>query len=236
MCIRDSLIPALANQGLTDRLEDVAKNSAGTLDERFQKIKTTITNTLQRITELVRQVGVELLEAGFADAFLNALKGAKLFLNILTPVAKIISTINDAFGGLPVQILLGVAALKVMQALLTKTAADGTTSLIGGRVTNAVFGPQGLLQNATAGYNSGFKNNFRQGVLQSRGISPTSAAGQSLRTSSLLGSAGLGGGVKATGAGALSVLGGGSIALGAGFVGITAPVSYTHLDVYKRQI
>ena len=162
-----------------------------------------------------------------------------------------------------------------MQALLTKTAADGTTSLIGGRVTNAVFGPQGLLQNATAGYNSGFKNNFRQGVLQSRGISPTSAAGQSLRTSSLLGSAGLGGGVKATGAGALSVLGGGSIALGAGFVGITAlaalygkvnseidkseaqlqelrdeieqgnenidledvdPVSYTHLDVYKRQL
>jgi hypothetical protein len=217
-----ALIPALANQGLTDRLEDVAKNSAGTLDERFQKIKTTITNTLQRITELVRQVGVELLEAGFADAFLNALKGAKLFLNILTPVAKIISTINDAFGGLPVQILLGVAALKVMQALLTKTAADGTTSLIGGRVTNSIFGPQGLLQNATAGYSGGFKNNFRQGVLQSRGISPTSAAGQSLRTSSLLGSAGLGGGIKATGRGALSVLGGGSVALGAGFVGITA--------------
>jgi len=217
-----ALIPALANQGLTDRLEDVAKNSAGTLDERFQKIKTTITNTLQRITELVRQVGVELLEAGFADAFLNALKGAKLFLNILTPVAKIISTINDAFGGLPVQILLGVAALKVMQALLTKTAADGTTSLIGGRVTNSIFGPQGLLQNATAGYSGGFKNNFRQGVLQSRGISPTSAAGQSLRTSSLLGSAGLGGGIKATGRGALSAIGGGSVALGASFVGITA--------------
>lgn len=217
-----ALIPALANQGLTDRLEDVAKNSAGTLDERFQKIKTTITNTLQRITELVRQVGVELLEAGFADAFLNALKGAKLFLNILTPVAKIISTINDAFGGLPVQILLGVAALKVMQALLTKTAADGTTSLIGGKVSNSLFGPQGFLQNATAGYSGGFKNNFRQGVLQSRGISPTSAAGQSLRTSSLLGSAGLGGGIKATGRGALSAIGGGSVALGAGFVGITA--------------
>lgn len=207
-----ALIPALANRNLVEDYKKIGEESTGTLEERFQKIRATLTNTIQRITELVRQVGVELLEAGIADAFENALKIAKLFLNILSPIARVVSTINDALGGIPVQLLLGVAALKLFTSLLS---VDG--AFLGSKFATATRAGVGAATSNVA-------NNFRQGVTNSIGMNPNSLAGaQALRTSTLIGSAsGALGKGKAIGQGVLSAIGGGSVALGGAFVGITA--------------
>ena len=61
------IIPALTNQDLIDDYVEKAKDSAGALDERFEKIKNTLTNALQRLNEMVKALGVGLMDAGLED-------------------------------------------------------------------------------------------------------------------------------------------------------------------------
>lgn len=216
-----ALIPALANRELVEKYQKVGENSAGTLDERFQKIRGTITNTIQRIIQQFRELGVELLDSGLTDVFENALKLAGLFIKVLNPIVKIVGAINDAFGGLPIQIAAGVAALKVLQALLIQTktdAAGAVTRTIAG--TNIAAPGAGLSFGNGLGFRQNFARTFRQSVTPSSFFGKEMAAKATLPQ--LAASAPVGSSAFGAGKGLLAGIGGGSVALGATFVGIGA--------------
>src|SRR5690606_8624845 len=92
-----SISPAIANQAQIKELEKAAEQAGGTLESRFEDLKETLTTSLQRFGEVVRQLGVYILEAGITDAFENALEIAKVFLTVLGGVARVVSAINDLF-------------------------------------------------------------------------------------------------------------------------------------------
>lgn len=112
------IIPALTNQDLIDDYVEKAKDSAGALDERFEKIKNTLTNALQRLNEMVKALGVGLMDAGLEDTLHAAIALGGLFVKALTPIVNLGISINETFGRLPAIILASVAAWKAMRALM----------------------------------------------------------------------------------------------------------------------
>lgn len=112
------IIPALTNQDLIDDYVEKAKDSAGALDERFEKIKNTLTNALQRLKEMVKALGVGLMDAGLEDTLHAAIALGGLFVKALTPIVNLGVSINETFGRLPAIILASVAAWKAMRALM----------------------------------------------------------------------------------------------------------------------
>ena len=112
------IIPALTNQDLIDDYVEKAKDSAGALDERFEKIKNTLTNALQRLNEMVKALGVGLMDAGLEDTLHAAIALGGLFVKALTPIINLGVSINETFGRLPAIILASVAAWKAMRALM----------------------------------------------------------------------------------------------------------------------
>jgi predicted GNAT family N-acyltransferase len=246
-----AIIPAIANQALVARYVKDAKDSAGTLEERFLKVQETLTNSFQRLGEAFRQLGVELLESGLSDVFDKAITGAKGFLAVLSPIIKLIGTINEGLGGMPLTILLAVGALQVLKRAMTRVPLDPTTGLpavgVNGQTVARV--PRydiGALRNRET-YTPQFVQRYRElraptpvvdfspgmardPYVNERGTSiPVRAYGPpkpNVRIDPGLGPlAASGKTLAASGKNLLAALGGGSVALGAGFVGITALTS-----------
>lgn len=124
-----AIIPAIANQALVSRYVRDAEESAGTLEKRFKKVQETLTNSVQRIGEAVRQLGVELLEAGLSDVFDKAISGANLLLKAVSPIVKAIGAVNEALGGIPISILVAVGAYKLLSRAMSRVPLDPNTGL-----------------------------------------------------------------------------------------------------------
>lgn len=124
-----AIIPAIANQALVSRYVKDAELSAGTLEERFLKVQETLTNSLQRLGEAVRQLGVELLESGLGDVFDKAITGAKALLALISPMIRFVGALNEGLGGIPVSLLLAVGAFKLLDRAMTKVPLDPRTGL-----------------------------------------------------------------------------------------------------------
>lgn len=99
--------------------EDILKgteNSAGMLERRFEKVRETITNTLQRAGEQLRQLGAALVNSGLGDAFATVVDLGSKLLGVLTKIVEVVSLVTTAFGGWPIKILAALAAVKLFQA------------------------------------------------------------------------------------------------------------------------
>jgi hypothetical protein len=229
-----AIIPAITNQRLIERFTKDAEEAEGTLEDRFAKIQETLTNAIQRVQESLRQLGVAVLELGLADAFENAIDLAKLFLGVLTPLLEAINGVNRAFGGFPLSVLAGLAALKafnrfVLQRPAFKTNQFGlqvpvrdefgrqqreyrlsASDMIPQQQARYVQQYRDLRYTSTDPFTGQRSPGRIQGAFINQNLSRTRAFGQVAR---------------GAGTDLLAGIGNGSVALGAGFIGITALIS-----------
>ena len=140
-----ALIPALAQGQRVIELAEGAKDSAGQLQERFDKVSQTLTVQLQKLAEEAREFVLILLEAGLGDVFTTLIDGASLLLNIFKELLGVFKSVNDVTGG-TAAILLGIAgtslAISKTWKLIAATNIGGgladILSVGGGR--NAIAG------------------------------------------------------------------------------------------------
>ena len=229
-----AIIPAITNQSLIERFTKDAEAAEGTLEDRFSKIQETLTNTTQRFQESLRQLGVAVLELGLADAFENAIDSAKLFLGVLTPLLEAINGVNKAFGGFPLSVLAGLAALKAFNRFVLQRPAfeqnqyglqvpirdERGRQQREYRLSREDFAfenrPRPIQQYQDLRYSSvdpitGIR---RPGRVQGALVTQNMSRARALATTA-----------RGAGTDLLAGIGGGSVALGAGFVGITALAS-----------
>lgn len=212
-----AIIPAIANQAQIQEYTNTAEKSAGSLEDRFKRVRQTLTNNLQRLGESLRQLGVELLESGLTDVLESAIGLLRKLTGLMSPLLGIVKTINDAFGGWPVSILAAVAALKLAKAFLVTSTTDAAT----GAVTRNIIGTSLTAPSLAIGNGLGFRQNFRQGLISGGALPPYLTNGLSNRNI-MSASGGPFAQTRAVGSGALTALGGGSAALGGAFIGLGA--------------
>lgn len=236
-----AIIPALANPEAIERYVEVASNAAGTLDTRFKDIQDTLNNAFARFSESIRQLGIEILELGLADAIENVMTALKAMMSVLSPILQAVTSINDLFSGLPAQILLGVAAFKTLRSLMTVTGEDGTKTIMGQAMLARSMNRIGTFRerpfstfrdardariNAINSRVTGWRqpySNWDPRVGQYTSI-PTRVAGPPMPIYGPQAGrfAGIGSGLAASSRNLLSLIGGGSAAMGGVTVGIGA--------------
>jgi hypothetical protein len=212
-----AIIPAIANQSQIEEYTNTAEKSAGSLEDRFKRVRQTLTNNLQRLSESLRQLGVELLESGLTDILESAIDLLKNFTSLLSPLLNIIEAVNNAFAGWPVKILAGLAALKLIKSFLITTEKDAAT----GAIVNNIVGTNMTAPNVAFGNGLGFRQNFRKGLISGGAVPPYLTNGLSNRTI-MSAAGGPFAKIRSVGTGGLTALGGGSAALGGTFVGLGA--------------
>lgn len=188
------IIPVITNQDAVDEFTREAENSAGALDRRYEKVRETLTNTFQRLSEQVRELVITLLDSGITDTLETVAGILGKIAGILTPILGIVGDVNSALAGWPIHILAAFAAYKTFAAF---RAADDTR--------------RGAFANGVAGIPGRIGGNFNAGF-QSSLISQFGPAGQG--GLARFAQAGAGSRLRAGGAGLLAVLGGGSVATG----------------------
>lgn len=107
------ILPAIANQDLVKSYTESAKDLRVLWKKRFEDIKQTLTNLKQRFAETFKEFGVE-PDSGILDMFTQSIDAVKLLITPLTTVAKILGSFNSLLAGIPYQILLAVAASKLL--------------------------------------------------------------------------------------------------------------------------
>jgi hypothetical protein len=133
-----TLIPALANPQQLDELIKTAENSGGSLEERFGKVKETLSNTFQRLNEEIRKFFVTILESGIQDLIKDILGLLGAITKGVGGVLGAISPVLAAFDGLPIKILAIIGAIKAVNSALGKGdkggggGGSGLSGLLGG--------------------------------------------------------------------------------------------------------
>lgn len=110
-----AIISAFNNADQVKELFDVANNSAGELDSRFEKLRNTLTNTLARLGEQFRALTNAILDAGLADAFALILTSVSGILSVVSPLLNTIAGLNEAFGGWPARLAAAYGFFKLFQ-------------------------------------------------------------------------------------------------------------------------
>jgi hypothetical protein len=178
-----ALIPALSNSSRLTEFMKEASDSAGSLDERFAKLRETLTNTLARLGEQVRSITTLLLEAGLSDVFEVALTSVGLLVGGFTALLGPIAGFNEALGGVPGKLLAILALMKLMQVATGRFGGGGIVSGLFGGVgprggqgfsggvggtTPFVVGSTGVV---TGGPSRGFRSDLtRAGTAVSQGV------------------------------------------------------------------
>lgn len=207
-----SLVPLLENYGQFEELVGAVADSTGELEERFENVRKTLGNTLGRLAETLKQLFIELYEAGISDALLGAAFVLEEIVGLVTPLADLLRTVNDLTGGFAAK-LAGIAlTMKLLNTLWQKMVASQV-------VSNALAASQ-----FRRGYTPATNPTFPGPVATGR-IAPTQPTGRLPQTALTTSRARLAaGGAAGLGRGALAFLGGGSVALGGVTAGLTAGV------------
>lgn len=200
------IIPVITNQDAIEEFTREAESSAGSLDRRFEKVRETLTNTFQRLSEKVREFVITILDSGITDLLEEVANILGSIAGILSPILGIVGEINSGLAGWPIRILAALAAYKTFVAF--RQAEDTRRGAFAGGI---------------AGIPGRAKQNFIRGAapiaFQNTGnLYPQAAVSQLFATRST-------GRLAASGRGLLAVLGGGSVATGgllAGAVALTA--------------
>lgn len=127
------------SDGLVAAIEDT-NNAGNLLEERFSRIQETVTQSLARLSENFRQLGVKVYEGGLGDALetlIDALTGVTTALGTLF---DFFGTMNDFLGGFPVKVLAMVAVFKLLNATLTRTTQLGVVKGVSGAFASVQAG------------------------------------------------------------------------------------------------
>ena len=192
------IIPVITNQDAIEEFTREAENSAGSLDRRFERVRETLTNTFQRLSEKVRKLVYTILDSGITDLLEEVANILGSIANILSPILGIVGEINSGLAGWPVRILAALAAYKTFVAF--RQAEDTRRGAFAGGIASI---PGRIGSNFNRGIQA---SALRQGI---PGNLTTSGLGALSNVRALGGS-----GLRAAGAGGLAVLGGGSVATG----------------------
>lgn len=112
------LIPILQNKKLLESYKQAGEEgeSTGALEKRFQAVRGTLSNEIQRITETMKQMFVEVFEGGLGSIMSVVLKEIQAVANVFLRVFSVVGDINDLFGGWPMKL----AAVAGSVALISK--------------------------------------------------------------------------------------------------------------------
>ena len=143
-----AIIPAFRDaEGLLENINDVQENSSGLLDERFEAVADTLAVRFAKLGQEVQQVFLQLLESGLLDLLEGGVEILSLLTGSFGSVLQIVTSINDALGGIPVKLLAAYSALRLIQT--TAQAIAGLELFRG--LTNFGAGLQGLRSRAAIG-------------------------------------------------------------------------------------
>lgn len=100
-------------------LEEIEKTgqAGDTLSERFERVQETLTQSLARLNEQFRQLGVAVFESGLGDALKLIVELLSLVASGLRELLGIFSSLNDATDGWATKVLLLATALKALGAV-----------------------------------------------------------------------------------------------------------------------
>lgn len=110
-----NLIPGLQNQGTINNLVKNASESTGDLEERFEKLRTTLTNTFSRLTQQLRTLFTQILDGGLGDVIKDIASGVGLILAGLRPVLEAWVSINKTLDGIPGKLLAVLAIVQLIK-------------------------------------------------------------------------------------------------------------------------
>ncbi len=144
-----SILAAFSNSAtLLKAIEDTGK-SGGTLGDRFQRISETVSESLARLQEKFRQLGVAIYEGGLGEALNQTISLLSLLVGVLDKVFDLAGSVNETFGGMPAKILAAYAAFKLLSSVgasltfggLTGAAGTGVNSIIARNAAAAAARP-----------------------------------------------------------------------------------------------
>lgn len=144
-----SILAAFSNSAtLLKAIEDTGK-SGGTLGDRFQRISETVSESLARLQEKFRQLGVAIYEGGLGEALNQTISLLSLLVGVLDKVFDLAGSVNETFGGMPAKILAAYAAFKLLSSVgasltfggLTGAAGTGVSSIIARNAAAAAARP-----------------------------------------------------------------------------------------------
>lgn len=138
-----AILPALQAGDIAKQAEGVDVND-NTLERRFEKFNETFGQQAKQFGEALKQIGIALYDAGLKDALTLVVGALKLVGEVLTPVVKLFSSLNESLNGIPAKLILIAGALKLI------TNSNAMNSLLG---FGSAFG-----KGATGGANSPFGN------------------------------------------------------------------------------
>lgn len=127
-----SILAAFSDSaGLMKAIEQTKTSSEGTLATRFERISDTVSESLARLEEKFRQLGVAIYEGGLGEALNQTISLLSLLVGLLEDVFSAAGSVNETFGGMPAKILAAYAAFKLLSSALGGAKVQ---SLIGGAV------------------------------------------------------------------------------------------------------
>jgi hypothetical protein len=107
----------------------------GALEDRMATIRKTVGFAFDELERSVEEFGIKLFEAGLADALVGIARAAALLVDLVSDLVSVFSGFNDALGGIPIQILAIVSAMKAFQvayrAIIALRATETAVSVLG---------------------------------------------------------------------------------------------------------
>lgn len=130
-------------------LQTVNNEAAGSTEERWEEVRKSLSETMERLRRAVEQFAEAVLSAGLADAFKLIAGGLTFLATAAGGFIRWADKINDFFGGLPGMIAGAIVALKAFSAIIKTTAELQLFGLlIGGGRAGAAAGTAAAAPNA----------------------------------------------------------------------------------------
>lgn len=128
-----AILPVFSDSAKLQEEINKTADAGDTLSERFDKISATLTETLARLQEQLRQLGVALYEGGLGDALKQIVEFISLLAAGLTQLFGLFEKLNGATDGWAIKIGALVVALKLLGA----TSANSRLNMPIGRAGRA---------------------------------------------------------------------------------------------------
>lgn len=181
-----AILSAFQNPEALKSFQEAAKDSTGLLEDRFQKVRDTITNTFQRLAENARQIGIALMESGLDTVIKTVGDGLGQVAKGLTTVLTLIGSFNEKLGGIPAKIIAAIIAWKLLSKAIAMTGIQGAAAGIasaggggaGGLLRGLALTAGAPLGNPIRAFRAGYSGLIAKGGMMGGGAMTARAAYQ----------------------------------------------------------